>query len=77
MACRPTNMAAWHSLGEMLDRIRICKLLSYSEDRGRIEPTSRLHVSRGIRIEQGFEIPVRFLCPPEICVLDMGRRSEE
>ena len=30
-----------------------------------------LHVSRGVGMERGFEIPVRFLCPPEICVLDV------
>jgi uncharacterized protein len=30
-----------------------------------------LHVSRGVGMERGFEIPVRFLCPPEICVLDL------
>jgi uncharacterized protein len=29
-----------------------------------------LHVSRGIGMERGFAPPVRFLCPPEICVLD-------
>jgi predicted MPP superfamily phosphohydrolase len=29
-----------------------------------------LHVSRGVGMERGFDIPVRFLCPPEICVLD-------
>ena len=30
-----------------------------------------LHVSRGIGMERGFDVPVRFLCPPEICVLDV------
>lgn len=30
-----------------------------------------LHVSRGVGMERGFDLPVRFLCPPEICVLDM------
>jgi predicted MPP superfamily phosphohydrolase len=30
-----------------------------------------LHVSRGVGMERGFEIPVRFLCPPEICILDV------
>jgi hypothetical protein len=30
-----------------------------------------LHVSRGVGMERGFDIPVRFLCPPEICVLDV------
>jgi len=30
-----------------------------------------LHVSRGVGIERGFDVPVRFLCPPEICVLDV------
>jgi hypothetical protein len=30
-----------------------------------------LHVSRGIGMERGFAPPVRFLCPPEICVLDL------
>lgn len=30
-----------------------------------------LHVSRGIGMERGFEIPVRFLCPPEVCLLDL------
>ena len=29
-----------------------------------------LHVSRGVGMERGFAVPVRFLCPPEICVLD-------
>ena len=31
-----------------------------------------LHVSRGIGMERGFEIPVRFLCPPEICLVDLS-----
>jgi hypothetical protein len=30
-----------------------------------------LHVSRGVGIERAFTIPVRFLCPPEVCVLDV------
>jgi hypothetical protein len=30
-----------------------------------------LHVSRGVGMERGFDVPVRFLCPPEICVLDL------
>jgi predicted MPP superfamily phosphohydrolase len=30
-----------------------------------------LHVSRGVGMERGFAPPVRFLCPPEICVLDL------
>ena len=30
-----------------------------------------LHVSRGVGMERGFDVPVRFLCPPEICVLDV------
>ena len=39
-----------------------------------------LHVSRGVGMERAFAPPVRFLCPPEICVLDLrmsraGRRS--
>jgi uncharacterized protein len=34
-----------------------------------------LHVSRGIGMERGFTIPVRFLCPPEICVLDVRFRG--
>ncbi|HEX6736890.1 MAG TPA: metallophosphoesterase [Vicinamibacteria bacterium] len=38
-----------------------------------------LHVSRGLGMERGFTIPVRFLCPPEICLLDVrlpqGARS--
>jgi predicted MPP superfamily phosphohydrolase len=38
-----------------------------------------LHVSRGVGMERGFAPPVRFLCPPEICVLDvsLGRASQE
>lgn len=31
-----------------------------------------LHVSRGVGMERGFAPPVRFLCPPEICVLDVS-----
>lgn len=34
-----------------------------------------LHVSRGIGMERGFDVPVRFLCPPEICVLDLRLRG--
>jgi uncharacterized protein len=36
-----------------------------------------LHVSRGVGMERGFAPPVRFFCPPEICVLDLrlSRRS--
>jgi predicted MPP superfamily phosphohydrolase len=30
-----------------------------------------LHVSRGVGMERGFAPPVRFLCPPEICVVDL------
>jgi predicted MPP superfamily phosphohydrolase len=30
-----------------------------------------VHVSRGVGMERGFAPPVRFLCPPEICVLDV------
>ena len=30
-----------------------------------------LHVSRGVGMERGFDIPVRFLCPPEIGILDL------
>jgi len=30
-----------------------------------------LHVSRGVGMERGFSPPVRFLCPPEICVVDL------
>ena len=30
-----------------------------------------IHVSRGIGMERGFDIPVRFLCPPEIGILDL------
>jgi len=30
-----------------------------------------LHVSRGVGMERGFAPPLRFLCPPEICVLDV------
>ncbi|HET9314257.1 MAG TPA: metallophosphoesterase, partial [Vicinamibacteria bacterium] len=30
-----------------------------------------LHVSRGIGMERAFSPPVRFLCPPEICILDV------
>ena len=34
-----------------------------------------LHVSRGVGMERGFAPPVRFLCPPEICVLDVRLRA--
>jgi predicted MPP superfamily phosphohydrolase len=34
-----------------------------------------LHVSRGVGMERGFAPPVRFLCPPEICLLDVRFRS--
>jgi len=34
-----------------------------------------LHVSRGVGMERGFSPPVRFLCPPEICLLDVRFRS--
>jgi uncharacterized protein len=30
-----------------------------------------IHVSRGVGMERGFEIPVRFLCPPEIGIIDL------
>jgi predicted MPP superfamily phosphohydrolase len=30
-----------------------------------------LHVTRGVGMEREFAIPVRFLCPPEICLLDV------
>jgi uncharacterized protein len=30
-----------------------------------------IHVSRGIGMERGFDIPVRFLCPPEIGIIDL------
>jgi len=30
-----------------------------------------LHVSRGVGMERAFTVPVRFLCPPEISVLDV------
>jgi hypothetical protein len=33
-----------------------------------------LHVSRGVGMERGFAPPVRFLCPPEICVVDLRLR---
>ncbi len=29
-----------------------------------------IHVSRGIGMERGFDIPIRFLCPPEIGIID-------
>jgi uncharacterized protein len=34
-----------------------------------------LHVSRGVGMERGFDIPVRFLCPPEVCILDLTLRA--
>jgi predicted MPP superfamily phosphohydrolase len=36
-----------------------------------------LHVSRGVGMERGFAPPVRFLCPPEICVLEMSLASRD
>jgi uncharacterized protein len=33
-----------------------------------------LHVSRGVGMERGFAPPVRFLCPPEICLVDLRLR---
>jgi predicted MPP superfamily phosphohydrolase len=33
-----------------------------------------LHVSRGVGMERGFAPPVRLLCPPEVCVLDLELR---
>jgi uncharacterized protein len=36
-----------------------------------------VHVSRGVGMERGFDIPVRFLCPPEICVLDFRLPAAE
>jgi predicted MPP superfamily phosphohydrolase len=33
-----------------------------------------LHVSRGVGMERGFAPPLRFLCPPEICLLDVRLR---
>lgn len=30
-----------------------------------------LHVSRGVGMERGFAPPVRFLCPPEVCIVDL------
>ena len=30
-----------------------------------------LHVSRGVGMERGFAPPVRFFCPPEICIVDV------
>jgi uncharacterized protein len=30
-----------------------------------------LHVSRGVGMERGFDVPIRFLCPPEICVVEL------
>jgi predicted MPP superfamily phosphohydrolase len=34
-----------------------------------------LHVSRGVGMERAFSPPVRFFCPPEICVLDVRLRA--
>jgi hypothetical protein len=34
-----------------------------------------IHVSRGVGMERGFDIPVRFLCPPEIGILDLELRE--
>jgi hypothetical protein len=34
-----------------------------------------LHVSRGVGMEREFAIPVRFLCPPEVCILDLTLRA--
>jgi predicted MPP superfamily phosphohydrolase len=31
-----------------------------------------LHVSRGVGMERGTAPQIRFLCPPEICILDVG-----
>jgi hypothetical protein len=31
-----------------------------------------LHVSRGVGMERDFTPPIRFFCPPEICILDVG-----
>lgn len=33
-----------------------------------------LHVSRGVGMERGFAPPVRFLCPPEICLVALRLR---
>jgi len=30
-----------------------------------------LHVSRGVGMERGTAPQIRFLCPPEICLLDV------
>jgi len=30
-----------------------------------------IHVSRGVGMERGFDIPIRFLCPPEIGIIDL------
>lgn len=30
-----------------------------------------LHVSRGVGMERGFAPPIRFLCPPEVCIIDL------
>jgi predicted MPP superfamily phosphohydrolase len=37
-----------------------------------------LQVSRGLGMERGFTIPIRFLCPPEFSIIDLrlGRRLE-
>jgi predicted MPP superfamily phosphohydrolase len=34
-----------------------------------------LHVSRGVGMERAFSPPVRFLCPPEVCVIDLRLRT--
>jgi len=36
-----------------------------------------LHVSRGVGMERGFAPQVRFLCPPEICVVDVRFRTRD
>lgn len=36
-----------------------------------------LHVSRGVGMERGFAPQVRFLCPPEICVVDVRFRVRD
>ena len=30
-----------------------------------------IHISRGVGMERGFDIPIRFLCPPEIGIIDL------
>jgi predicted MPP superfamily phosphohydrolase len=34
-----------------------------------------LHVSRGVGMERDFTVPIRFNCPPEVCVLDVRLRA--